>query len=176
MFPLCSKQVKVDLARGKRIFMMATISRLVGFVLSVAVTTLIARRVISNGGRRVRAVATGALASTVLSVVSDFTLAYAEQVYDRSLEAVMSRALVATFIGLAIAFFHFKISNERRELAGGAVMFMVGKIFFLVCVVAGALPQPALAEEEIRFAPKEFFNDIGDNVEVSGTLTGPGVG
>jgi hypothetical protein len=85
--------------------MLATISLLVGFVLSVAVTTLIARRVIANGGRRVRAVAIGALASTVLSVVSDFTLAYAEQVYDRSLEAVMSRAFVATFIGLAIAFF-----------------------------------------------------------------------
>src|SRR5258708_23530718 len=42
--------------------------------------------------------------------------------------------------------------------------------------VAAGLAQPALAEEEIKFAPKAFFNDIGDNVEVSGTLTGAGVG
>ena len=54
---------------------------------------------------------------------------------------------------------------------------MVGKKIFIVCVVAGALVQPVLAEEEIiRFAPKAFFNNVGDNVEVSGTLTGVGVG
>jgi hypothetical protein len=53
---------------------------------------------------------------------------------------------------------------------------MVGKIFFIVCVVAAAFAQPAMAEEEIKFAPKAFFNSIGDNVEVSGTLTGAGVG
>jgi uncharacterized membrane protein (DUF4010 family) len=81
------------------------ISQLIGFVLSVAVTTSVARRVKASGDRRVRAVAAGALASTVLSVISDFTLAYAYQGYDRSLEAVISRALVAAFIGLVIAFF-----------------------------------------------------------------------
>jgi hypothetical protein len=55
-------------------------------------------------------------------------------------------------------------------------MVMVGKSALMICVVAAGLAQPALAEEEIRFAPKAFFNDVGDNVEVSGTLTGPGVG
>jgi hypothetical protein len=112
MFSLCSEQVKVDLARG-RANMLATISLLVGFVLSVTVTTLIARRVKANGGLRVRAVAAGALASTVLSVVSDFTLAYSEKIYDRSLEAVASRALVAAFIGLAVAFFATSKSAMR---------------------------------------------------------------
>jgi hypothetical protein len=112
MFLLCSKQVKVDLVLG-RANTLAIISLLVGFVLSVTVTTLTARRVKANGGRRVRAVAAGVLASTVLSVISDFTLAYSEQVYDRSLEAVMSRALVAAFIGLAIAFFATSKSAMR---------------------------------------------------------------
>jgi hypothetical protein len=76
----------------------------IGFVLSVTVTTMVARRVKASGGRA-RAIVAGALASTALSVTSDFTLAYFAQGYDRSLEAVTSRALVAAFIGLVIAFF-----------------------------------------------------------------------
>ncbi|MFN5452791.1 hypothetical protein [Bradyrhizobium sp.] len=85
--------------------MLAMVSLLIGFVLSVTVTALVARCINSNGGGRVRAVMLGALASTVLSVLSDFTLAYAQQEYDRSLEAVVSRALVAAFIGLVISLF-----------------------------------------------------------------------
>jgi hypothetical protein len=53
---------------------------------------------------------------------------------------------------------------------------MVGKSALMLCVVAAGLAQPALAEEEIRFAPKAFFNGSGESVEVSGTLTGAGVG
>jgi hypothetical protein len=53
---------------------------------------------------------------------------------------------------------------------------MAGLKFLTVCVVTAALAQPAWAEDEIRFAPKAFFNNIGNNVEVSGTLTGAGVG
>jgi hypothetical protein len=53
---------------------------------------------------------------------------------------------------------------------------MVGKSALMLCVVAAGLAQPALAEEEIRFAPKAFFNESGESVEVSGTLTGGGVG
>jgi hypothetical protein len=84
--------------------MLEIISLLIGFVLSVTVTTSVARRVNASGSR-VRAVAAGALASIMLSVISDFTLAYAYQGYDHSLEAVISRALSAAFIGLVIAFF-----------------------------------------------------------------------
>ena len=94
--------------------MLATISLFIGFVLSVTVTTLVARRAKANGRGRVRAVMFGALASTVLSVVSDFTLAYAQQEYDRSLEAVGSRALVAAVIGLVIAFFATSKSAMRE--------------------------------------------------------------
>jgi hypothetical protein len=85
--------------------MLEIISLLIGFVLSVTVTTSVARRVKASGSRRVRAVAAGASASIMLSVISDFTLAYAYQGYDHSLEAVISRALSAAFIGLVIAFF-----------------------------------------------------------------------
>jgi hypothetical protein len=52
----------------------------------------------------------------------------------------------------------------------------VGKSALMLCLAAAVLAQPAQAEEEIRFAPKAFFNDVGDNVEVSGTLTRSGVG
>jgi hypothetical protein len=58
----------------------------------------------------------------------------------------------------------------------GAIGGVVGKKFFVLCVTAAGLVQPALAEDEIRFAPKAFFNGPGDNVEVSGTVTGAGVG
>jgi hypothetical protein len=92
---------------------LATVSLLIGFLLSITLTTFVARRVKANGGRRIRAVAAGALSSTVLSVVSDFTLAYSEQVYDRSLEAVVSRAIVAALIGLVIAFFPTSKSATR---------------------------------------------------------------
>ncbi|MBU6463585.1 MAG: hypothetical protein KGK01_02025 [Bradyrhizobium sp.] len=60
------------------------------------------------------AVVAGASVSSVFSVFSDFTFAYAEQEYDRSLEAVMSRAFVAAIVGLAIAFFVTSKSATRE--------------------------------------------------------------
>ena len=51
---------------------------------------------------------------------------------------------------------------------------MVWKSVFVACLVAGFC-RPAAAEEEIKFAPK-MFADGSEAVEVSGTLTGTGVG
>jgi heme/copper-type cytochrome/quinol oxidase subunit 4 len=84
--------------------MWESISALIGFVLSITITTMIARRVNASSGRA-RALVAGLLASAAISIVSDFTLAYFAQEYDRSLEAVISRSLVAALVGLVIAFF-----------------------------------------------------------------------
>ncbi|MBR0712717.1 hypothetical protein [Bradyrhizobium liaoningense] len=97
--------------------MLAAIFPFIGFVLSVTATVLVARRVKANGGSRVRSVVFGALVSAGLSVVSDFTLAYAEQGYDHSKEGVVSRAAVAALIGLVIAF--FATSKSAMRAAAG---------------------------------------------------------
>jgi hypothetical protein len=74
--------------------------RLSDSVLSITVTTMIARRVNASSGRA-RALVAGSLASAAISIICDFTLAYFAQGYDRSLEAVTSRSVV----GFVIAFF-----------------------------------------------------------------------
>ena len=93
--------------------MWESISALIGFVLSVAVTTMIAKRVNASRGRA-RALVAGMLASTAISVISDFTLAYSAQGDDRSLEAVTSRSLAAAFIGLVIGLF---VTRKSRTVA-----------------------------------------------------------
>jgi len=119
MFSLRSKQVKIaccdrwglavyqvnaPLPGEVEAYMWESISAFIGFVLSVTVTTMIARRVNASSGRA-RALVAGLLASAAISIISDFTLACFAQGYDRSLEAVTSRSLVAALIGLVIAFF-----------------------------------------------------------------------
>jgi heme/copper-type cytochrome/quinol oxidase subunit 4 len=84
--------------------MWESISALIGFALSVAVTTMIAKHVNASSGRP-RALLAGSLASAAISILSDFTLAYFTQGYDRSLETVTSRSLAAAVIGVVIAFF-----------------------------------------------------------------------
>jgi hypothetical protein len=63
----------------------------------------VAHGVRGTGGSRLSASAAGGLASAVVSVISDFTFAYAASFYDRSFEAVLSRAVGAFIIGCLIA-------------------------------------------------------------------------
>jgi hypothetical protein len=63
------------------------------------------------------------------------------------------------------------LSEARMK---GRQMGMVWQSVLVACLVAGFC-RPAAAEEEIKFAPK-MFADGSEAVEVSGTLTGTGVG
>lgn len=94
--------------------MLDTISQLVSFVVTVSLTVFVARRAKRTRSRAV-AVACGTGASILLSVVNDFSFTYATADYDRSLELVLSRALVSAAIGIIVSSFATRPSSMKKS-------------------------------------------------------------
>lgn len=97
--------------------MLELASQLVSFVISVSLTVLAARRIRLDRSR-VAAVFSGAAVSFLFSIVSDFSFAYASASYDRSFEAVISRALFSAVIGCVVSFFATSAMKEAAAAAG----------------------------------------------------------
>ena len=90
--------------------MLSLLSQLIAFVVAVYAVFGVSRSLQESTGSRTQAILGGVLAGAAVSVFSDFTFSFAAANYDRSFEAVMSRAISSGIISVMVSFF----STTRR--------------------------------------------------------------
>jgi hypothetical protein len=78
---------------------------LVAFVVAVSVVFSVSRSLQESTGSRTKAILGGVLAGIAVSVFSDFTFSFATANYDRSLEAIIGRAISSGIISVMVSFF-----------------------------------------------------------------------
>ena len=79
-------------------------SQLIAGLISVAVVVIAARWGMKRSGTMLALLA-AAVVGAAWSVFSDFTLTYADPVWDRSVQAVIKRALLMAVVATLIGFF-----------------------------------------------------------------------
>jgi hypothetical protein len=84
--------------------MLSVLSQILSFALSVVIIAKTAEGVLTRTGSRFIAIAGGILAGIAISVILDFTLAYATPEYERDLESVISRAVSSIVLSLILSF------------------------------------------------------------------------
>lgn len=81
------------------------------FLINVAILIAVARALQRGYKNRLIAILGTVLVGALLSVISDFTVAYAAEAYDRSLLAIIERAGMSSGFAAVIAFFASRNSN-----------------------------------------------------------------